>query len=101
MAHHNLGSSRATLSHLGGFTSKSNKCHKIASQSSNAEVLTKRILSTHHLSFLINHKIRIKRGWGEFTKAYDEYISCVAPTPSKGEREKAFTLVPQKLFVGN
>jgi hypothetical protein len=28
MAHHNLGSSRATPSHLGGFTSKSNKCHK-------------------------------------------------------------------------
>jgi hypothetical protein len=27
-AHHNLGSSRATSSHLGGFTSKSNKCHK-------------------------------------------------------------------------
>jgi hypothetical protein len=28
MPHHNLGSSRATPSHLGGFTSKSNKCHK-------------------------------------------------------------------------
>jgi hypothetical protein len=27
-AHHNLGSSRVTPSHLGGFTSKSNKCHK-------------------------------------------------------------------------
>ena len=27
-AHHNLGSSRATPSRLGGFTSKSNKCHK-------------------------------------------------------------------------
>jgi hypothetical protein len=40
--------------------------------------------------------IRIKRGWGEFTKAYDEYISWVAPTPSKGGREKAFTIVPQK-----
>jgi hypothetical protein len=28
MAHHNLGSSRAMPSHLGGFTSKSNKCHE-------------------------------------------------------------------------
>jgi hypothetical protein len=28
MTHHNLGSSRATPSHLGGFTSKSNKCHE-------------------------------------------------------------------------
>jgi hypothetical protein len=27
-AHHNLGSSRATPSRLGGFTSKSNKCHE-------------------------------------------------------------------------
>jgi hypothetical protein len=26
--HHNLGSSRAMLNHLGGFTFKSNKCHK-------------------------------------------------------------------------
>jgi hypothetical protein len=26
--HHNLGSSRVTPSRLGGFTSKSNKCHK-------------------------------------------------------------------------
>jgi hypothetical protein len=28
MAHHNLGSSRVTPSHLGGFTSKSNKFHE-------------------------------------------------------------------------
>jgi hypothetical protein len=28
MAHHNLGSSKATPSRLGGFTSKSNKCYK-------------------------------------------------------------------------
>jgi hypothetical protein len=28
MTHHNLGRSRAMPSHLGGFTSKSNKCHK-------------------------------------------------------------------------
>jgi hypothetical protein len=28
MAHHNLGSSRATPNRLGSFTSKNNKCHK-------------------------------------------------------------------------
>jgi hypothetical protein len=28
MTHHNLGSCRAMPSHIGGFTSKSNKCHK-------------------------------------------------------------------------
>jgi hypothetical protein len=28
MAHHNLGSSTVMPNHLGGFTSKSNKCHK-------------------------------------------------------------------------
>jgi hypothetical protein len=57
-------------------------------------MLTKRILSNHHLGFLINHKILIKRGWGELTKTYDECISWVAPAASKGERGKAFILVP-------
>jgi hypothetical protein len=32
-------------------------------------VLTKRILSSHHLGFLTNHKILTKRGWGELTNA--------------------------------
>jgi hypothetical protein len=64
-------------------------------------MLTKRILSTHHSSFLTNHKILTKRGWGELTKAYDECISWVAPTASKGGRGKAFILVPQKLAIGN
>jgi hypothetical protein len=64
-------------------------------------VLTKRILSTHHLGFLTNHKILTKRGWGELTKASDECISWVAPAASKGGRGKAFILVPQKLAIGN
>jgi hypothetical protein len=42
---------------------------KIVSQRSNAQVLTKRNLSTHHLGFLTDHKIITKRGWGELTKA--------------------------------
>jgi hypothetical protein len=64
-------------------------------------VLTKRILSTHHLDFLTNHKILIKRGWGELTKAWDESISWVAPVASKEGRGKAFILVQQKLVVRN
>jgi hypothetical protein len=64
-------------------------------------VLTKRILSTHHLSFFKNHKILTKRGWGELTKAYDECISWMAPATSKGRRRKAFILVRQELVIGN
>jgi hypothetical protein len=58
-------------------------------------VLTKRILSTHHLGFLTNHKILTKRGWGELTKALDEYISWVAPATSKGGRGKLLYLSPK------
>jgi hypothetical protein len=64
-------------------------------------VLTKKILSTHHLVFLINHKILTKRGWGELTKTLDECILWVAPAASKEERGKAFILVFQKLPAGN
>jgi hypothetical protein len=74
-AYHNLGSSRATASRLGGFTLRVTNDTKIASQSLNAQVLIKRILSIHHLDFLINHKILTTRGWGELTKAYGECIS--------------------------
>jgi hypothetical protein len=64
-------------------------------------VLTKRILSTHHLGFLTNHKILTKRGCGELTNALNECISWMTPTTSKGWRGKGFILVPQKLAVGN
>jgi hypothetical protein len=64
-------------------------------------VLTRRILSIHHLDFLTNHKILTKRDWGELTKALDEYISWVAPAASTGGREKAFIFIPKKLAVGN
>jgi hypothetical protein len=64
-------------------------------------VPTKRILSTHHLGFLTNHKILTKRDWGELRKAYDECISWVASATSKEERGKDFILVPQKLAVEN
>jgi hypothetical protein len=56
-------------------------------------MLTKRILSIHHLGFLTNHKILSKRSWGELTKALNECILWVAPAASKGGRGKAFILV--------
>jgi hypothetical protein len=55
MAHHNLGTSRATPSHLGGFTSKSNKCHedcftKFKCSSAHKEDLTQPLAWISHKS---------------------------------------------------
>jgi hypothetical protein len=55
MAHHNLESSRATPSHLGGFTSKSNKCHedcftKLKCSSTHKEDLTQPLACISHKS---------------------------------------------------
>jgi hypothetical protein len=101
MAHHNLGSSRETSNRLGGFTSKSNKCHKY--------YFTKLKCSSAHKDDSLNPSLRFshksqdphKEGLGELTKAYDECILWVAPAASKGGRMKAFILVRQKLVVGN
>jgi hypothetical protein len=50
MSHHNLGSSRATPSHLGSFTSKSNKYHK--------DCLTKIKCSIDHKEDSLNPPLR-------------------------------------------
>jgi hypothetical protein len=62
---------------------------------------SQRGFSQPKLGFLTNHTNLTKRCWGELTKAYDEFISWVAPAPSKGERGKDFILVPKKLAVEN
>jgi hypothetical protein len=49
-AHHNLGSSRATPSHLGDFTSKINKCHK--------DCFTKLKYSSAHKEDSLNSPLR-------------------------------------------
>jgi hypothetical protein len=54
-AHHNLGSSREMLSHLGGFTSKSNKYHedcftKLKCSSAHREDLTQPLAWISHKS---------------------------------------------------
>jgi hypothetical protein len=56
MAHHNLGSSRATPSLLRGFTYKSNKCHedcftKLKCSSANKEDLNQPLAWLYHKSY--------------------------------------------------
>jgi hypothetical protein len=93
-AHHNLGSSSSMPSRLGGFISKSNKCHKDCFTKLKCSSDHKEYSLNLHLSFLTNHKILTKRGWRELTKAYDECILWVAAAPSKGGRRKTFILAP-------
>jgi hypothetical protein len=55
MTHHDLGSARETPSHLGGFTSKSNKCHeycftKLKCSSAHKEDLTQPLAWISHKS---------------------------------------------------
>jgi hypothetical protein len=62
-AHHNLGSSRATPSHLGGFTSKSNKCHedcftKLKCSTAHKEDLTQHLAWISHKS--LKHHLEVK-----------------------------------------
>jgi hypothetical protein len=61
MAHHNLESSRAKSSHLGGFTSKSNKCHEDCFTKLKCSRLTKRFSLNHILGFITNHSNLTKR----------------------------------------
>jgi hypothetical protein len=98
MAHHNFGSSRATPSRLGGFTSKSNKCHK------NCFTKLKFSQRGSHSTiawFLINQPNLTKRYRGEVSKAYGCVFSFVEPSASKGGMRKAFILIPKKLAVEN
>jgi hypothetical protein len=75
MAHYNLGSSRAMSSHLGGFTSKSNKCHKDCFTKLSAEVLTKRISLNPNLDFSQITQTS-QRGVGESSQRLEiEYAS--------------------------
>jgi hypothetical protein len=69
MAHHNLGCSRATPSHLGGFTSKSNKCYEDCFTKIKCSSAQKEDLTQPKLGFLTNHtnltENPLKEGWGK------------------------------------
>jgi hypothetical protein len=58
--HHMLGSSRATPSYLGGFTSKSNKCFMSAWHSSNCSRLR---ISAHNTNLFIQLKNLAPKAW--------------------------------------
>jgi hypothetical protein len=92
MAHHNLESSRATPSHLGGFTCKSNKYHEDCFTNLKCSSAHKEDLAQPSLGFLTNQPNLTKRCRGELTKAYGCAFSLVEPTVSKGGRRKAFIL---------
>jgi hypothetical protein len=96
MAHHNPESSRAMPSHLGGFTSKSNKCHKDCFTKLKYSNHSQREISQPKLGFITNHSNLTKRCWGELTKALERVFSLVELAASKGGRGKALILVPKK-----
>jgi hypothetical protein len=100
-AHHNLGSSRVTASHLGGFTSKSNKCHKDCFTKLKCSNRSQRGICQPKLGFITNYSNLIKWCWGELIKALAWVFSLVEPAASKGGRGKDFILVPQKLAIEN
>jgi hypothetical protein len=95
VAHHNIGRSRVMPSRLGGFTSKSNKCHEDCFTKLKCSNHSQRGISQPKLGFIINHSNLIKRCWGELTKALRRVFSLVEPAASKGEREKAFIFIPK------
>jgi hypothetical protein len=101
MAHHNLGSSRATPSRLEGFTSKSNKCHEDCFTKLKCSNHSQRGISQPKFEFIMNHSNLIKKYWGELTKALGRVFSLVEPAASKGRKGKAFILIPKKLAVEN
>jgi hypothetical protein len=95
MAHHNLGSSRATPSHLGGFTFKSNKCHKDCFTKLKCSNHSQRGISQPKLGFGINHSNLTNRCWGELTKALGWEFSLVELVGLKGGKGEAFKPSPK------
>jgi hypothetical protein len=85
MAHHNLGSSRASPPTVTNAT-------KIVSQSSSAQALTKRI-SLNPILDLSQITQTSQRGVGESSQRLKKkYVSWMAPAPSKGRRGKLLYL---------
>jgi hypothetical protein len=96
-AHHNLGSYRATPSHLGGFTSKSNKYHedcftKLKCSTAHKEDLTQHLAWISHKS--LKHHLEVK---GRGLKGSRKSIFVGGTNnPQRREGEKNYT-IPQKL----
>jgi hypothetical protein len=87
MAHHNLRRSKVMLSCLGGFSSKSNKCHK--------DCFTKRI-SLNPILDLSQITQTSQRGVGVSSQSHaNEYVLWMAPTLFKGGRGRFYTCPPK------
>jgi hypothetical protein len=101
MTHHNLGSSRAMPSHLGGFTSKTNKCHedyftKLKCSSSNKEDLTQHLAWISHKS--LKPQLEVKgRGLKGSRKSI---FICGTNNPQRREGGSFYTIL-QKQAVRN
>jgi hypothetical protein len=101
MAHHNLGISKVMPSHLGGFTSKSNKCHKdcftkLKCSSAQKEDLTQPLAWISHKSLKPHLEVK-----GRGHKVSRKSI-FVGGTSNPERREGAKLLYyPQKLAIGN
>jgi hypothetical protein len=101
MAQHNLWSFRATPSHLGGFTSNSNKCHKdccikLRWSSAYKEDLTQSLAWISHKS----HKPHLEvKGRGLKGSRKSIFIGGTS-TLQRREGENFYT-IPKKLAIEN
>jgi hypothetical protein len=85
-----------THSHLGGFTSNSNKCHKDCFTKLKCSSHSQRGISQPKLGFLTNHSNLTKRYWGELTKALGMSIFVGGTITLQRREGEAFILAPPK-----
>jgi hypothetical protein len=101
MTHHNLESSRAMPSRLGGFTSKSNKCYqdcftKLKCSSAHKEDLTQPLAYISHKSLKPHLEVK-----GRCLKGSRKSIFVGGTSNTQRREGGSFLYYPQKLAVGN
>jgi hypothetical protein len=101
MAHHNHGISRVMPSHLGGFTSKSNKCHKdcftkLECLSAHKEDLSQPLAWISHKSHKPHLEVK-----GKGLKGSRKSIFVGGTSTLQRREGKSFYTIPQKLAVRN
>jgi hypothetical protein len=95
-AHHKHGSSRATPSCLGGFTSKSNKYHEDCFTKLKCSNHSQRGFSQPKLGFLTNHSNLTERCWGELTKVLGMSIFVGGTSSVQRWEGRSFYTYPTK-----
>jgi hypothetical protein len=100
-AHYNLGSSRATPSHLEDFTSKSNKCHKdyftkLECSSAHKDNLTQPLAWISHKSLKPHLEVK-----GRGLKGSRKSIFIGGTSSPQKRKGGSFYTIPQKLPIGN